>query len=388
MKRSRSLFFATFLLSAMVAGRRSAAEECCCMAEPCTPFSDCRLQGSLGLGGWLSSGIYANAWGAGDNGPVGSKEIGDGYTVQQMWLYGEKAVDTSGYGWDWGGRVDCNFGTDSSGMQAFGDGSWDANWNTSDDYGFAMPQLYGEVGYGDLTIKAGRFLSIVGWEYVEDPPNFFSSNSYPFFYAEPATHTGVLGTYEASDSLVFHAGWTNGWDAGFTDNGGASTFLGGVVWTVNDGFEVTYTCSVGTLGDGEGDLYMHGLALELALTERLTWILHNDLGVQPNLPGGDDALWVGIVQYLQYEVTDTVDVGLRIEWFQDRDGTRVDPGAAWGDFYELTAGLNWHPNDCVMLRPEIRYDWFGRTAAPGSMLFDNGTEAHQLSGGFDLIVSF
>ena len=29
-----------------------------------------------------------------------------------------------------------------------------------------------------------------------------------------------------------------------------------------------------------------------------------------------------------------------------------------GDFYDMTFGLNYHPNANVQIRPEIRYDWF------------------------------
>jgi hypothetical protein len=340
------------------------------------------------LGGWLSSGIHANAWGAPDNGTLGTKSIGDAYAVQQLWGFAEKTVDTSGGGWDVGGRVDYVFGTDASSMQAFGDGSWDADWNTSDDYGSAMPQLFGEAGYGDFSVKAGRFLTVIGWEYVEDPPNFFSSNSYSFFYAEPATHTGVLGSWKPSDSLTVHAGWTNGWDAGFTDNGGASTFLGGVTWSGLETLSATYACSAGTLGAGQGDLYVHGLSLELTLSQRLTWILHNDLGIQTNVPSVGEALWGGIVQYLQYEVTDSLAAGIRFEWFQDPDSVRVDPGQISGNFYELTAGLNWHPKPRLTIRPELRYDWFAGSYVPGSLPFNDGMRDQQFSGGFDVIVTF
>ncbi len=339
-------------------------------------------------GGWLSTGAHANAWGSSDNGPLGTKAIGNGFLVQQLWGFAEKTVDTSGGGWDVGGRVDYMFGTDASSVQAFGDGSWDADWNTSDDYGSAMPQLYGEVAHGDFSVKAGRFLTLIGWEYIEDPLNFFSSNSYSYFFAEPATHTGVLGSWEPSDSLTFHAGWTNGWDAGFTDNGGASTFLGGVTWSGPECLTVTYTCSAGTLAAGEGDLYMHSLSLELAISERLTWIVNNDLGIQANLPSADDALWVGIVQYLQYDLTDSLAAGVRFEWFQDRDGTRVEPGQISGNFYELTAGLNWQPKPYLLIRPELRYDWYGGTYVPGSLPFNDAAQDHQFSGGFDLIVTF
>ena len=133
---------------------------------------------------------------------------------------------------------------------------------------------------------------------------------------------------------------------------------------------------------------MHSLALELTLTERLNWILHNDLGIQPNLPSGGDALWVGIVQYLQYSLQENLGAGIRFEWFQDRDGTRIDPGKISGNFYELTAGLNWKPRESIVIRPELRYDWFAGSSMPGSQPFNDGTEDQQFSGGFDLIVLF
>lgn len=345
-------------------------------------------EGAYDWGGWVSTGIYANAWGADDNGPIGTKSIANGATVQQVWGFAEKAVDTGGCGWDYGGRVDCAFGTDAPYFQAFEDGSWDADWNTSDDYGTAMPQLFGEIGYGDVRVKAGRFLTPIGWEAIEDPPNFFSSNSYSYFYGEPATHTGALATWEATDSLTFLGGWSNGWDAGFTDNGGASTYLAGVTWSEWENLTTTYSCSAGRLGDGEGDLYMHSLALEIQATERLAWILHNDLGIQTNGSSGSDALWVGVVQYLQYDLTDCLATGLRFEWFQDRDGARVAPGKLSGNFYALTAGLNWRPIEHLIVRPEIRYDWFGGRYVPGSLPFNDGAKDEQVSGGVDVIVTF
>ncbi len=339
-------------------------------------------------GGWLSSGIHANAWGAAENGPLGSKSIGNGYTVGQLWGFAEKAVDTEGGGWDLGGRVDYMFGTEASAIQAFGDGSWDARWNTSADYGSAMPQLYAEVGYGDVRVKAGRFLTPIGCEAIEDPLNFFPSNSYSYFYAEPGTHTGLLGSWEASDTLTLSAGWTNGWDAGPTDNGGASTFLGGITCSALENLIVTYVCSAGTLPDGEGELYMHSLGFEVAASERLTWIVQNDLGVQPGRAAGGEALWTGIVQYLEYNLSESLAAGLRFEWFRDRDGTRIDPGQISGNFYELTAGLNWRPIERLILRPELRYDWFAGRYVPGSLPFDDGQESDQISGGFDVIVTF
>ena len=40
-------------------------------------------------------------------------------------------------------------------------------------YGFALPQVYGEVAMGDLSVKMGHFFTIIGYEVVTAPDNFF-----------------------------------------------------------------------------------------------------------------------------------------------------------------------------------------------------------------------
>ena len=38
--------------------------------------------------------------------------------MNQLWFYAQREVDTGGYGWDWGGRVDFVYGTDARFTQA------------------------------------------------------------------------------------------------------------------------------------------------------------------------------------------------------------------------------------------------------------------------------
>lgn len=52
----------------------------------------------------------------------------DAFTVNQLWGYVEKGVDTGGCGWDWGFRADYVFGADGQDTQAFGSSdpqAWD-----------------------------------------------------------------------------------------------------------------------------------------------------------------------------------------------------------------------------------------------------------------------
>ncbi|HYW81152.1 MAG TPA: outer membrane beta-barrel protein [Thermoguttaceae bacterium] len=69
----------------------------------------------------------------------------------------------------------------------------------------------------------------------------------------------------------------------------------------------------------------------------------------------------------------------------DEDGTRI---GEVGNYYELTAGVNYRPHANVAIRPEIRYDWFADGVAGGQLPFNRGTASEQLSGGFDVVFTF
>ena len=366
--------------------------ECCqpCgLGDPWTLPQPCALQcNGITLGGWVSSGIYANAHGAASNGPLGFNDVGDGYTMNQLWIFAEKVADTGGCGTDWGFRADFVFGADGPDTQAFGGLDWDNQWDTSRDYGSAFPQLYAEVAINDLSIKLGHFYTLIGWEVVTAPDNFFYSHAYTMYYAEPFTHTGVLASHPLGDATVY-GGWTQGWDTGFDNTPNANTFLGGVSVPLGEFVTATWACTTGDFGDGAGDIYMNSLVMELTLAENLTYIFQHDLGDNSGLGAGDNQ-WYGINQYLQYQINERWAAGMRVEWFRDDDGNRIGFGQrpAEGNYYALTAGLNWKPHANVTLRPELRYDWFDGTAAAGNLPFNGGNSSDQFSGGFDAIFTF
>jgi putative OmpL-like beta-barrel porin-2 len=355
----------------------------CNLGEPWTLCEEENCY-NITFGGFVSSGIYANAWGSPNNGILWMKNVADGYTVDQVWGFAEKTLDTE-CGWDWGGRVDYLFGADAPDYQSFGDGSFDFGWNTSRDYGSAMPNLYAEVGYGDLSIKGGHFITTIGWECLQDAYNFFSSNSLAYCYAEATTHTGFLANYDVHEAVSINAGWVAGWDSGWENRNGASMLLGGATLALFDDVSLIWAFSAGEQGDLNGtplgQLYMNSLCMEWLVNEKLTYVLQHDLGTQSGL-GATPAQWYAIVNYLQYQYNDCWSVGMRAEWFRDDDGAR---SGFQGDLYEFTFGLNYKPHANVTIRPEIRYDWY---ADAGGAPFNDGTQTDQLAGGFDVIVTF
>jgi len=358
---------------------------------PC--FLQCR---NIKVGGWTSGGGFANTYGDPSNGPLGFRSAADLSSDQNL-IFAEKTTDTKCKVFDWGFRVDYMFGFDGPDTQAFGDQDWDYNWDTSADYGSAMPQAYATMAINDLTIKAGRFWTPIGYEVVPATGRFFYSHSYTCFYAEPFTHTGVLGSYKVGEKLTVHGGWTDGWDQGWRNRNGASTILAGFTYTPSDKTTVNWFISQGRFGDGRfsgnnGEILFSSYVMSYKLTEKWTYVFQNDYGLNYSLPTADTS-WYSVNQYLIYKINDCWSFGGRLEWFADPDGARV-AGDGYGrvlgnrgSYWEMTGGLNWKPHANITIRPEVRYDWFHGTQV-NQRPFNRGQSTEQLSGGCDVIFTF
>ncbi|QDV56212.1 outer membrane beta-barrel protein [Rosistilla oblonga] len=344
-------------------------------------LNDCRETSGVAMGGWISAGLTLNGDGnrsGTGNAPYGYNNVSDGVVVNQIWMFAERQIAEDGL--DWGFRIDALFGTDGPDNQAFADQTWDFGWDSGRDYGAAIPQLYADVRIDDLAIRAGYFLTPIGWESVRAPLNFFYSHSYTFYYSEPNTHSGFLATYDVNDRLTLSGGWTMGMDSSFANDLHASTFLGGATLAISEQTTLTWSLLAGDWGDGtgrdgvpsdEGDIYIHSLILEHQVSDRCSYVLHNDLGANTNQATAPDAHWYAIVQYLMVEINDAWQAGTRVEWFRDDGGVRVgDSAADAGDYFEVTLGLNWHHESQWIVRPEVRWD----AAGGGLQPFDDGSE--------------
>jgi hypothetical protein len=289
------------------------------------------------IGGWFQAGYNNKTDGRFNNVP-------GHVNVHQAYLYAEKAADGQN-GLDWGFRTDLVYGVDGYDAQAFGSnpGTWDfQNGFDHGIYAWAMPQAYAELAVGDLSVKLGHFYTLIGYEVVTAPDNFFFTHAFTMFNSEPFTHTGALASYAASDQVTLYGGWTLGWDTGFDAYRGGSNFMGGFGYAITDDISMTYITCFGDLGwRGEG--YNHSLVFDVALTEKLQYVFQTDF-VGTNTDTADDDL--GVNQYLFYTVNDCWKLGGRVEWWQ-RDGESL---------WEVTAGVNWLPHPNFVLRPEIKYN--------------------------------
>jgi len=365
--------------------------------------------------GWIEYGIGANNWGAPFNGPVTMADRAWQGQLNQLYTVVEREVDGSD-GWDLGGRADLLFGTDYFYTTALG---WDAQnlqpsgieniaaWDFSKDYGLAMPQLYADVAYHDVNLRFGHFYSILGFEQVPAIGNFFYTHCYSMQFS-PFTFTGFLGSWAPNENVTIYSGVTTGWNNFFDgqpmtgdfailnpDYPGASSnasYLGGIEFESSDkkqklaimttsGNEVTTISRNPADGSLVGNRSLISTVYTNRLTDRLVWVFQNDNAWQFNAnvaPGNQGqqpgtAQWYSFVNYLFWEFTPEWQGAVRLEYFRDNNGYIIsaplrnesqlgNPGY-WtegfaGNFWELTFGLNWYPNNNWMIRPELRYDWF------------------------------
>lgn len=360
---------------------------------------DCPLE----FGGWVSAGFTSNAHGnrTGDgNQPMAFNNVADTPVMNQFWVFLEKPLNMETRDVDWGFRVDHVFGADGPDTQALGDRGWDYTWDTSRDYGSAIPQLYGELGLHDLILRVGYAYGVLGFEATQAVDNFFYSHNYAFHYGVPGTHSGAALEYKLGERLELIGAWTTGWDSWWTNYISGSTFVGGLTWSMTDQTSLSYHTTVGDFGDGtakngvkdenKGRIYAHAIVFTYDFSSRGTYVLEHILGSNSGL-GRKNNQWYSITNYLFWDLTERCSVGGRFEWFRDDDGARVDVnGAGRGSFYETTLGLNIRPHPNIRIRPEIRWDWFSGRGKP----FDSrdggkmGTAIDQFTGGLDVIMTF
>ncbi|MBI0420054.1 MAG: porin, partial [Nitrosospira sp.] len=385
-------------------------------------FKDNRIE----IGGWMNGGATFNPSHStyGYNGPVTFGDRANQAQLNQFNIFLKRDVVNSGKSWDLGFRADFMFGTDAIFTQAYGNptvdpttgnvhstrGDWDLNiLNTGRNYGVALPQafveIYAPIANG-LTIKAGHFYTPIGFESVPAPNNFFYSHAYTMQYGEPFTHTGVLTHYNVDKNIVFMSGaitgsGTGGWDGNFNRNMSNWGGIGGITYTTDDKRSSLNIAGTGSHQSARNNAFwgMFSVVAKHMITPKTHFILQHDHGYADNVLGAGQttpgqAQWYGINTHLYQDVLHDLSIGVRGEWFRDRDGFRVwQPGrvsagingmdlsslhsfpvhgagnlasSQAADYYAITIGANWKPAKRLKIdtkalqqfnvRPNIRYD--------------------------------
>jgi hypothetical protein len=200
-------------------------------------------------------------------------------------------------------------------------------------------------GVDKLVVDFGRFVTTAGAEVIEAKDNWLYSRSVMFGFAIPFSHVGVRATYPVTTELTLQASIVNGWDV-VVDNNTAKTF----------GVSMTYA-----KGDTTGLLTWYGgkevddfrNLIDLVVTQKIDPALTLNLNADIGFEG--DAKWYGVAAMGRFEVSKSLRLALRAEYFDDPDGVRT--GTMGGiNVTEITANAGFPMGDHVELKLEGRID--------------------------------
>lgn len=335
------------------------------------------------------SGVIEGSWSHGLTSPANGIIAGHSFdfehddpTLNQIYVAVEKTTDYK-KAWDIGGKMAWTYGGDARFIHS--NGLLD---HERGDRQIDLTELYGEVvvpvGNG-LKLKFGKFITPLGFEYVNPSLNAFYSHTF-IFDLVPYSHTGVLGSYAIDDNWSVSAGLSRGWDQSLEDNNDSIDFIGSVGFTKDD-ISSALSFTVGPeLADNNGD---YRVAIDwwfsAQLSEQWTASVNADYIWEQNSGQDGDASDVfGVAGYLNYAVCKYATLNARVEWFCDTNRAAGADTAV----YELTFGSTFTPfadnelGSNLKIRPEIRFD------IADDPVFDGGTDDSQTVFAIDAYFTF
>ena len=287
--------------------------------------------------------------------------------LNQLDLSFERAIDASKGKFDVGFKVEGVYGRDAYYIHSNGvlDETNKAGGVNGPFDQLDLEQAYVTVaipvGTG-LTLKAGKFDTLLGYEVIQPTGNTLYTHSYGFSFGVPLTQTGILASYNLTDKLSVTAGITRGWNQTLYDNNGAIDFLGEASYTATDKLTLIGNLGVGpevAHDNAHYDVVPEAIA-EYKASDQLT------LGVDV-LYGLANSYgqWYGTAGYASYTLDKWVTLNGRGEYYHDGNDftTGAPDGGATVNYFEATAGVAITPMpdntylSSLTVRPEMRVDW-------------------------------
>jgi len=349
--------------------------------------------------------------------------------------------------WDWGFTIEQGYGTDDA--QIHSDGLLDSRANTvngavhgvavagagrfsttlgpDNQYDLVQANVSMSIPVGNgLTIKGGKFVTLLGYEYINPTLNAFYTHSYLFSFGIPLTQTGVLASYTFpklfnGNDWTFIAGITRGWNQSVRDNNAEPDFLGEVSGNITSDGKLGFTFNMSEGPEAFHDNSDYWTVLELVPTykfsDQLSFAMDTlygdfphgagvDVGHQSNTSltppvnvyDGKSDEWYAIAPYAAYKLNSYVTFNLRGEWYRDDGGYTLANlnGNEATNFYEVTlnAQIKPLPNSdlfqWLQFRPEVRFDWASHKSYNGSDVALTGSQGQrsELTFAIDAIMQF
>ena len=266
---------------------------------------------------------------------------------------------------DAGFHVDLLFGQNATLLQSAG-----LKLGDQGDIEQAFVTLNVPTGNGNgIQFKAGKWVTLMGVEVIEDVvnPNWSAGNQ--FLYVENFTGTGIEVGYKWNKYFDTQLRVFNGWDV-VEDNNTRKSFMGrlGIAPDGN-----TLLGIVGYIGpeqadNDEADRKGLNVVMNRKFGSKVSAWGQLDYGREdPNAALPDptkDAEWWAVGGWLIYDFSPKVGFALRGDYLKDRNGARTSGSPVTAPFpvntgnnvSTGTATLNVRTWEGMLVRPEIRYD--------------------------------
>lgn len=212
----------------------------------------------------------------------------------------------------------------------------------------AVQQAYLSYAAGDLTVIAGRYNSLAGYEVLADPSNTTLSRSLVYINAQPYFHTGVRAAYKASDAATLFLGLANSAALGASvDANDPKTIEVGGLFTLSPAVTVGIYDYFGVeAGDtGKNTNYLDFVGT-LTATDTLSFAINADYFSQE-----DTVDVVGVAGYATQKLNDMWSATVRLE------NVNIEPDAGSDlTINEATLALTYAPASNFKMFFEGRVD--------------------------------
>ncbi len=319
------------------------------------------------LFGYIENSFTANLSGSGRGGvnELRFYDFHEGYTFN-MAEFSLKKDPSEKYPFGYGLVVTA--GIDSQKNHSFGifrDENDAFPFRNTEKFDLQEAYLSGTVPVGSgLTLKAGKFVTLLGYEVIESPNNLNFSRGYLFELAVPLTHTGGLASYTFTDWFNVTAGVVLGWDDSKNVNDRVS-YTGQFAFTPVKDFTANLNWIAGPEQIDNNNHQRYVLDWVLNYTGFKNWTLGvnvdygheqkeafvESLGTRKNT----DATWWGWAGYVAYDWTESLRTAVRQEFFRDAAGARSGSGIGT-DLWSTTATIQYKIWKGLVGRVEYRHD--------------------------------
>jgi hypothetical protein len=353
-----------------------------------TPLADVKiLQGllfgddpkpCLKIAGWADFDYTYRSTGTGRTNiaPV-MNHFGDEFLARELGLWLSKPLDPEH--WSWGFNAIYIAGADAFFIQPTA--GWPAQTNPRFGQDFTDLNLTAHLPIltdGGVDVKAGRQSTILGPMGAVAWARWFDSSDYAWYNLEEGRYTGVSAVWHVSKRLDWYNGAEIGGWGVFFDNPvhGVDYITQVSYWLDEEAKKTKVWFTVLTGPTGHFDHGHNSTTVEVGFQHNWNKYVYQIVDFQadyskapvfiPPPPGYQERAY-DVYTYLGAHINKCLDVNTRFEWYKDVDGGAYPGGfgVPHTDYFEITAGPDYHPTKWVQYRPEIRYDWathdnFGR----------------------------